>query len=155
MSTPSDYPSWVIQNPTRYINRLKHEARELYQKFPHIGIYRRGGVLYLEGPVVTMSKNQYTVRVIYPDTYPFHKPEAYILDKDVIQYCSASGRAGHSYHNYGQKQDGLHLCIMGATDTVNKGWTPNQTGITILEYAIMWLHGYEFKKVRNYWPLPE
>jgi hypothetical protein len=109
--------------------------------------------MYLEGPVVTLSKNQYTIRVIYPPNYPYKKPEAYVQDDDVIEYCKQRGM--HGFHHLGVSSEGLRLCIMGESDQVNKGWTPNQTGITILEYAIMWLHAYEFKKVRGYWPLPE
>lgn len=152
----ASYPSWVRQNPEKYIERLNYEARELYAKFPNIGIYRDGDTMRLEGPVVTMSKNQYILRIIYPDQYPFMKPEGYIRDADVVSFCNKSENQGHRFHNYGKTvPHGLKLCLMNQNDTVNKGWTPNQTGITILEYAILWLHAYEFKRIRGYWPLPE
>lgn len=151
-----DFPDWVRQNPNKYVERLKYEARELYAKFPHIGIYRDGDTMYLEGPVLTMSQNQYVLRVVYPPEYPAAKPDGYVRDKDVIDFCSQDGHRGHSYHNYGHDSaNGLKLCVMDRDDSVNKGWTPNQTGISILEYSIMWLHAYEFKKARGYWPLPE
>lgn len=151
-----DYPDWVRRNPNKYIERLNYEARELYAKFPHIGIYRDGDTMRLEGPVLTMSQNQYVLRILYPSDYPARKPEGYVLDPDVVQFCSQEGRRGHAYHNYGHDpENGLKLCVMDSDDTVNKGWTPNQTGISILEYSIMWLNAYEFKRARGYWPLPE
>lgn len=151
-----DFPDWVRQNPNKYVERLRYEARELYAKFPHIGIYRNGDSMHLEGPVLTMSQNQYVLRIVYPPEYPAAKPEGYVRDADVIDFCSQDGRRGHAYHNYGNDpMNGLKLCVMDRDDSVNKGWTPNQTGISILEYAIMWLHAYEFKKARGYWPLPE
>ncbi|MDD2744958.1 MAG: hypothetical protein PHU93_00295 [Candidatus Gracilibacteria bacterium] len=149
------YPKWVRQNIEKYIRRLKFEAEELYTKFPNIGIYRDEDTMYLKGPVITMSGNQYILQIVYPDTYPFTKPECYVKDRDVIDFCSKSENSGHNYHNYGSSSGGLRLCVMDQNDRVNKGWTPNQTGITILEYSIMWLHAYEFKRVRGYWPLPE
>ena len=151
----TEYPNWVYTNPEKHIARLNYEARELYAKFPHIGIYRDGNTLYLEGPVVTLSNNMYVVRVVYPEKYPAEKPEGYVMDRDVVQFCTLPGNAGHGYHNYGEKSHGLHLCLMGYQDSVNKGWTPSQTGITILEYSIMWLHAYEYKRSRGDWPLPE
>lgn len=154
--TESDYPDWVLRDPKKYIERLKHEANELYRKFPYFGVYLDGGTLYLEGPVVTLSNNQYTVRVVYPSEYPSKKPEGFVLDPDVRHFCNIPGNSGHTFHNYGANSPhGVHLCLMGYDDSVNKGWTPNQSGITILEYAIMWLHAYEFKRSRGYWPLPE
>lgn len=149
------YPNWVRTNPKKYIERLRYEATELYRKFPNIGIYRLQDTLYLEGPAITLSKNQYTLRVTYPEKYPFEKPEAYVRDSDVIDYCKLPGNAGHGFHNTGIDSNGLRLCLMSYQDTVNTGWTPNQTGLTILEYAIMWLHAYEFKRARGFWPLPE
>jgi hypothetical protein len=150
------YPSWVYQNPERYIERLKYEARELYAKFPLIGIYREGGTMWLEGPVITMSRNKYFLRIVYPDQYPSVKPDGYVRDEDVVNFCNKSQNQGHNFHNFGyHTPHGLKLCLMNQNDAINKGWTPNQTGITILEYAILWLHAYEFKRARGNWPLPE
>ncbi len=151
-----NYPCWVRQNPKKYADRLRYEGRELYEKFPHIRIYLDGSTLRLEGPVVTLNKNQYVLRIVYPDNYPSTKPDSYVRDQDVIDFCKRSGNQGHTYHNYGVTPgQGLKLCLMDPNDRVNKGWTPNQTGITILEYSIMWLHAYEFKRAHGYWPLPE
>jgi hypothetical protein len=152
----NDYPGWIRQNPHKYIGRLKLEARELYQKFPLIGIYMDGDTMRLEGPVITMSGNRYILRIVYPLSYPALKPDGYVRDPDVVEFCNRNENRGHPYHNYGVTQPhGLKLCVMDQDDTVNKGWTPNQTGITILEYSIMWLHAYEFKRARGKWPLPE
>jgi hypothetical protein len=147
-------PDWVKRNPVAHINRLQGEALMLHSQFPHIGIYNDGETLYLEGPVISMSNNMYLLRVVYPSEYPYKKPEAFVRDSDVINFCKNKGY--HDFHHQGYSEiHGLNLCVMGSTDNVNKGWTPNQTGITILEYAIMWLHGYEVKKVSGKWPLPE
>ncbi len=150
----SDLPDWVQRNPATGLARLQHEGKVLMEQFPHIGIYRHGPSLYLEGPVLSMSKNMYLLRVVYPNDYPYSKPEVYVRDEDVVKFCM--GKGSHDFHHYENDPiHGMRLCVMGATDNVNKGWTPKQSGVTLLEYGIMWIHGYEFKKVNGYWPLPE
>ncbi len=150
----SDLPDWVQRNPATGLARLQFEGKLLVKHFPHIGIYRHGETLYLEGPVLSMSKNMYLLRVVYPPTYPYAKPEAYVRDEDVKRFCMKKGY--HDFHHFDHDPiHGMKLCVMGATDNVNKGWTPNQSGVTILEYGIMWVHAYEFKQEKGYWPLPE
>jgi hypothetical protein len=150
------FPDWVRKKPEKYIDRLKYEAAQLALLFPHIGIFREGDTMILEGPIITTSKNQYTVRVVYPEEYPYKKPEGYIRDRDVAEYCVQPQNRGHNYHNFGfSHPHGLHLCLLGGSDNVYKGWTLNQTGISILEYSILWIHAYEYKRKTGRWPLRE
>lgn len=150
------FPNWVRKKPEKYAERLKYEAAQLALLFPHVGFFRDEGTLIIEGPIITSNKNQYLLRVVYPEEYPYKKPEGYVLDKDVMAFCSLPQNRGHNYHNYGiDSKHGLHLCLLGNGDSVNKGWTLNQTGITILEYAILWVHAYEYKRATGKWPLRE
>ncbi len=151
-----DLPNWVLKKPGKYLTRLQEEATWLHESFPNIGIFRDGPTLYLEGPVLTMSKNQYTVRVTYPENYPYSPPSGYVRDIDVAEFAASHGNAGHGYHNYGiHPPHGLALCLLGKEDQVNKGWTPTQSGVTILQYAVAWLNAYEYKSITGQWPLPE
>ena len=151
-----DLPDWVQRNPGKYLTRLQEEAKYLYSDFPNIGIFREGPVMYLEGPVLTMSKNQYTVRIVYPENYPHVPPSAYVRDIDVAEFAGSDINRGHKYHNYGiQPPHGLALCLLGRDDQVNKGWTPTQSGVTILQYAVAWLNAFEYKQSTGQWPLPE
>ena len=153
MKNESPLPDWVKRNLKKGLERLQFEGKTVYRYFPHIQTLLEGETFILEGPVVTLSGNQYTVRVVYGPDYPNHPPAGYVRDADVVDFCARSG--GHAYHNYGKDKHGLRLCLLNPSDMVYKGWTPNQSGVTILEYAIAWLHAYEFKRARGVWLLPE
>lgn len=143
-------PNWVKVNPEKYSKRLRYEVALLSEQFPFLGFFMEGDSLRIEGPVMSASLNVYQIRVAYEAEYPARPPTAFIIDKDVSEFCSKEGNVGHNFHNYGMKNHGLGLCLMAQDE-----WTPQHSGISVVEYAIAWINAYECKRVRGYWPLRE
>lgn len=153
----STEPNWVQRNPEKYRKRMFLEAEQLKSWFPKHRFQMFGdGTLYTEGPLITKSKNLYTVRLIYPDNYPYSPPAGVVMDRDVLRWCKEKG--AHEYHQYGEHTSGgLHMCLLSADDTYGNttGWKPTDSAISLLYTAGLWLNGFEVKKQTGIWILPE
>lgn len=147
-----ELPHWAAQNPEKYGHRILYEHQMLQDQYPLFELRIQNREMFAEGVLITRNRNIYNVRVVYPDDYPHTPPEAYIMDKDVMNDSPP--------HNYGTsasvgRKEGLQICVMNPDDSVGQSWQPNFSAVTVVHLAVMWLHAYEVWKVKRIWPLPE
>ena len=146
-------PKWVKRNVSKYEKRLNFEKECLQKYFPSFDMKQEDDTtLFAEGQLVTLSNNIYSIKIYYPDNYPFMAPIALIMDKDVIEHCKSWN---HGYHNYGIYKNGLRICVLKPDDEIGTGWRPDFSIIFIISLVAAWLHAFEVKKTTGKWILPE
>lgn len=146
-------PNWVAKDPGKLIGRWRHECGQLkdYPNFEQV--IEEDGTHYIEGYLITNSKNIYRCRICYSANYPYEKPRSIVLDEDVVQTCLTNGV--HNYHNHGRDGDGIRLCIFLEDSAQGLGWKPYYSIISLIIWTAEWLHAYEVKKETAIWILPE
>lgn len=133
------------------MERLGLEVQTVRKAFPFFQFFSEGEQLYVEGPVITRNQNLYTVRVYYPENYPYNHPTPIVLDKDVVMRCKINRK-----HILGEAPcGGVFLCVIKPTDEIGCGWTPDMSMLTILNLSAAWLHAYEVLQMTGKWILPE
>lgn len=148
-------PIWAQRDPQKYSKRIIWENESLKKYFPSFGMYQENDTtLFVKGELLTNTYNLYSVKVIYPDRYPFEPPIPFVIDNDVVEHCKKN--SSHRYHHRGfQNIDGVNICAIKPDDTVGMGWKPEFSVITMIMLVSKWLHAYEVKKETGVWIFPE
>ncbi len=101
------------------------------------------GRLYWEGSVElnlrTLRSPWHTVKIEYPDDYPYRPAEAYVLQPRI-------------YSEKHQYEDG-QLCLFNPKDGEQYGWNPSRsTAVTVAAWAVQWLYAYYTWRSTGSWP---
>ncbi len=148
-------PNWVRPNPEKYLKRLAFEVEMLAKAFPAFAFMTEGDRLYIEGYFVTHNLNRYSVRLEYPDNYPYCAPLACVTDRDVVKFCTEA--SNHGFHHYGYRSElgGVVPCILKPDGSSGQGWEIKFSAVTVLNLVAAWLHAYEVARNTGKWILPE
>ncbi|MCC7446742.1 MAG: hypothetical protein IT324_04960 [Anaerolineae bacterium] len=86
-----------------------------------------------------VPQRDHTMKIMYPNDYPNHPPEAYVLSPKI-------------YSQKHQFEDG-QLCLFNPKDGANYGWNPaSSTAVTVAGWAIQWLYAYYTWRKTGEWP---
>jgi ubiquitin-protein ligase len=117
-----------------YPGRLSLEKEVMEERFPQFELKSSDGQLTWHGALKSHHNNYYEIAVVYPSTYPYDSPEAYVLDPKV--------EAKHMYKNG-------KLCLMYPTD---RTWGQSSTAATIIALVAAWIFSYEYWNEHGEWP---
>ena len=124
--------------------RLEVEAMKAsFGKTFRLNVPTNNLLLYWQGAVIlnmtTIPHPQHTLKIVYPQDYPYAPAEAYVLHPTIES----------PIHQY---KDG-QLCLFNPKDGTNYGWNPSKgTAVTVTSWAIQWLYADYTWRITREWP---
>lgn len=115
-------------------NRRTVEAEKL-AGFPAFDLYGRDGTITsAKGVIRTTAGNSFTVRISWPEGYPYSIPSITVLDHEFAGSCP------HRYTNG-------NLCVMRSDQ-----WSSSMTLAFMVAKTAIWLDKYEQWRTTGRWP---
>jgi ubiquitin-protein ligase len=122
--------------------RLAFEAKLVAKYFPEFRLLEQDGKSTLKGWVQTNEGKKYTLQIPIPESYPFTKPDLYLMDPSELPMHGGertinSLGTSHDYHANRNGPEG----VVNICHTHN--WESSRTFVQILLKGRVWCELYE------------